>query len=118
MTKLQKYRQQKSLKPVTMECNKCKKKKKIFIGSTLALNTRIFLHKSNIKLPENKKLYVSKKLYECSNELFKIMPIYQTDDNTLLQIKKKLHRKIQTHIKQNLTIYTHTYTHSERKYNC
>ena len=50
-----------------------------------ALNNRISLHKSNIKLTEN---FVSKLLYVCSNDIFKIMLIYQTDDYTFLQIKE------------------------------
>ena len=39
-----------------IECYKCKK---VYIGSTQTLNTRIALHKSNIKLPENRKLDIS-----------------------------------------------------------
>ena len=38
--------------------------------------TKISLHKSNIKIKENRKLNVSKHLYECSRGEFKIMPIY------------------------------------------
>ena len=34
------------------------------------LNTRISHDKSNIKLPENRKLNVSKYLYECSNGIW------------------------------------------------
>ena len=34
-----------------------------------------FLHKSNIKLPENRKFYTSKHLYECNKGDFKIMSI-------------------------------------------
>ena len=48
------------------------------------------LHKINIKLPENRILYASIHLYECSKGNFKIMLIYQTDDNSLLQIKEKI----------------------------
>ncbi len=66
--------------------------KNVYIESTQGLNNRISLHRSNIKLSENRKLYVSKHLYEYSKEDFKLMPIYRTDDYTLLQIKKKLHR--------------------------
>ena len=36
-----------------IECNKCKE---IYVGWTLALNTRTPLHKSNIKIGENRKL--------------------------------------------------------------
>ena len=53
-----------------------------------ALNTKISVH-SNIELPENRKLDISIQLYECSNEVFKTMSIYQTDDYTLLQIREK-----------------------------
>ena len=75
-----------------------------------ALNTRISLHKSNIKLPENKKLNVSKHLYECSNSAFKTIPMYPTDDYTYLQIKgKKLHSKSRLHWIE-LKLYTHTRT--------
>ena len=48
------------------------------------------LHESDIELLKNRKLYVSKYLYECSNGGFKIVPIYQTDDNSLLHIKKNV----------------------------
>ena len=68
---------------------KCSKCKEIYKRPTKALNTRIFLHKSNIKLPENRKVYVSKHLYECSSRMFKIMPIYQTDDYSLTPNKRK-----------------------------
>ena len=68
-----------------IECNKRKE--------TQALNTRISLHKSNCKITKNRKLNVSKHLYECSQDKFEVMNIYQTNDYTLLQIKeKKLHR--------------------------
>ena len=69
----------------TIECNKYKE---VCIGSMQALNTRISLHKSNIKLPENRKLNAFKYLHKCSNGIFKTMSIYQTNDYTLLQIKK------------------------------
>ena len=36
-----------------------------------------------------RKLNVSKHLYKCSQGEFKIMPFYQTNDDTLLQIKGK-----------------------------
>ena len=67
-----------------IECNECKE---IYKGSTQALNTRTSLHKSNIKI-ENRKLNISKHLYQCSRGKFKIMPIHQTD-YTLLQIKER-----------------------------
>ena len=69
-----------------IEYNKCKE---IYTGSIKALNTRISLHRSNIKIPENRKLNVSKHLYECSQGKFKVMPIYLTNNYTLLQIKEK-----------------------------
>ena len=40
----------------------CKKYKEVYIGSIQAFNTRISLYKSNIKIPENRKLKVSKHL--------------------------------------------------------
>ena len=40
-----------------IECVKCKE---VYIGAIQALNTRISLHKSNIKIPENTKLKVYK----------------------------------------------------------
>ena len=69
-----------------IECSKCKE---IYVGSTQALNTRTSRHRSNIKITENRKLNVSKHVYECSLGDFKIMSIYQTNDYTLLQIKEK-----------------------------
>ena len=67
-----------------IEYNECKE---IHIGSTQALNTRTSLHKSNIKREENRNLNVSKHRYQCSRGKFKIMPIYQINDYTLLQNK-------------------------------
>ena len=52
------------------------------------LNNRVSLHRSNIKLTKNTKLF--QHLYECRNEMLEIMSIYQTDDNTLLQVTEKL----------------------------
>ena len=54
-----------------------------------ALNIRTSLHRSNIETEENRKLNVLKHLYQCSRGKFKIMPIFQTNDYTLLQIKEK-----------------------------
>ena len=61
--------------------------KKVYSGCTHALNNRISLLKSNIRLPENKEFYPSKHFYKCNKENFKIMSIYKTDDYLLLQIK-------------------------------
>jgi len=69
-----------------IECTNCKK---IYIGCTSSLNKRISLHKSNIKLANNRNLYVSKHIHECNQGKFKVMPLYQTDDYTLLLIKEK-----------------------------
>ena len=69
-----------------IECNECKE---IYIGSKQALNTRTSLHKSNIKIEENRKLQVSKLQYSCSRGKFDIMPIYQNNDYTRLQIKER-----------------------------
>ena len=60
-----------------IECSKCKE---VYIGSTQDLNTCISLHKSNIKILENRKLKVSNHLYEYSQGKFKAKPIYQTYD--------------------------------------
>ena len=62
---------------------KCTNCNEIYIGSTQALNNRVFLHKSDIKLPENKKVYVLKHLWEYSKRNFKIISKYQTDDYSL-----------------------------------
>ena len=70
------------------ETNKSKLQK-VYIGSTQVLNNRGSLHKNDIKLPENRKLYASKHLYQCNNRIFKIIPIYQTDDDPFLQIYEK-----------------------------
>ena len=64
----------------------CCNSKKVYIGSTQALNNRVSLHKSNIKPLENRNLYVSKHFYDCSNGIFKIMPMYQNNDFLLLKI--------------------------------
>ena len=69
-----------------IDCSECKE---IYIGSTRALDTRTSLQKTNIIIEENRKLIVSKQLYQCSRGKFRIMPIYQTNDYTLLQIKEK-----------------------------
>ena len=53
--------------------------------------------------------YVSKHLYECSKGTFKITPIYQTDDYSLLQIKEKNHSLIWTYIRQNFMSHTRSY---------
>ena len=68
---------------------------KIYIGSTQALNIRTSFHRSNIKIEENKKLNVSKHLYQCSRGKFKIIPIYQTNDyneNFIDKFKPKLNK--------------------------
>ena len=75
-----------------IECKKCKE---VYIGSMQALNIRISLHKSNIKIPENRKLNVSKQLYECSHGEFKTLHLYQTKYNIS-------------------TIHTHTHTHAHK----
>ena len=68
---------------------KCTNCMKIYIGRTQILNKRVFLHKSNIKLPRNRKLYVPKHIHEFSKGVFKLIQIYLTDDNSLLRIKEK-----------------------------
>ena len=49
--------------------------------------------KAILNYQKNRKLNISKHVYECSNVLFKTMPIYKTDDNTLLQAKGKISQK-------------------------
>ena len=56
------------------------KLQKIYVGCTQAEKTRVSLHKSNIKLPENRKLYSSKHQYEYSKGGFKRIRTYLTDD--------------------------------------
>ena len=82
------------------------------------LKTRISLHESNIKITENRKLNVSKHLYEGE---FKEMPIYWSNDYTQLQIMKKIIDEfkpnlnktwiIHTQIDTNIYWYVHIYTH-------
>ena len=99
-----------------IECSKCKE---IYIASTQALISRISLHKSNIKITENRKLNVSKYLYECSQDVVKIMPKYQTNNYMLLQIKEKefnpTHTQMDTNIHTHTHIYIHIYTHTKIK---
>ena len=59
---------------IIIKCCSCKK---VYIESTQALNNRVPLYKRSIKLPENRKLYVSKYLYECTDGTFKIMHEYK-----------------------------------------
>ena len=88
-----------------IESRECKE---IYIGSTQALNTRISLHRSNIKIEENRKLNVSKHLYQCSRGKFKIMPIYQTNDYTLLLIKEKYFiDKFKPKLNKTWIVHTH-----------
>ena len=61
----------------------------IYIGYTQPLNKRIFQHKSNVKLSQNRKLYVSKHLYECSKEDFKIMQYTRLMTTYYFKYKKK-----------------------------
>ena len=48
----------------------------------------VFFHK--VILNYKKIKIISKHLYECSNVIFKTMPIYQTDSQSLLQKKEKI----------------------------
>ena len=67
-----------------IECNGCKE-----IYMRVNTDTRTSLHRNNININENRKLNVSKHRYQYSQGKFKIMPLYQTNDYRLLQIKKK-----------------------------
>ena len=69
-----------------IECGNCKE---TFIGCTKNFINRISLHKSNIKIEINWKLFVSKYIFEYSHGLFKTMPIFQTGNYNLIQIKEK-----------------------------
>ena len=91
-----------------IECDNCKE---AYIISAQTFNTRISLRKINTELPENRKLNVSKHLYQSSKDVFKTILIYQTNDYTLLQIKEKLHRKFKPTLYRNHT-HTHTHTHT------
>ena len=57
--------------------------------STQGCNTKTSIHRSSIRIEENRKLDVLKHLYQSSRVKCKIMPIHQTSDFTLLQIKEK-----------------------------
>ena len=82
--------------------------KEIYIGSRQALNTRTSLHRSYIKIEENRKLDVLKHLYQTSQGKFEIMPIYQTNDYKLLQIKeKKFIVKFKPKLNKTWIIQTH-----------
>ena len=87
------------------ECSKCKE---IYRGSTQAFNTRTSLHRSNIKITENRNLNVSKHLHECSWGEFKIMPIYQTNNYMLVQIKvQKFIDKFKPKLNKTWIMHTH-----------
>ena len=91
----------------------CIEFKEIYMRSTQALNTRTSLHRSDIKIEENRKLNVSKHLYQCNRGKFRIMPLCQTNDYTLFQITEKyFNDKMETHTHTHTHIlYTHTHTH-------
>ena len=87
---------------------KCSECKEIIIGLTHAFNTRTSLHRSNIKIEENRKLTVSKHLYQCNQGEFKIMPLYQNNDYTLLQIKENnFIDKFKPNLNKTWIIHTH-----------
>ena len=77
------------------------------LGSTQALNKRTSLHKSNIKIEENRKLNISKHLYQWSRGNFNIMPIYQNNDYTLLLIKERnFKEKFKPKLNKTWTMHT------------
>ena len=85
----------------------CSEYIEIFIGSTPALNTKTSQHRSNIKIEENRKLNISKHQCQCSHCKFKIIPIYQTNDYTLLQIKEKnFIDKLKPNLKKTWIVHT------------
>lgn len=69
-----------------IECSNCHDN---YIGCTISLSNRTSLHKSNIKIANNRNLYVSKHIFQCSGGHFKIMPIYQTDLATTIELKEQ-----------------------------
>ena len=70
---------------------KCENCKQTHIGWIKNFSNRISLHKSNIKREINRKLFVSKHIFECSHGSFKTMPIFQTDNyNLYCKLKKKI----------------------------
>ena len=62
-----------------MRCDKCKDE---YIGSTQQLNHRVHVALHRI-------LFVSKHIYEYSKGQFHIMPLYQTDNYSNIQIKEQ-----------------------------
>ena len=69
-----------------LECNKCND---TYIGCTsLNLNMRINTHRSQITNERYRFLNVSKHIHECSNDDFRVMPIYQADDDKKLLAKE------------------------------
>ena len=84
------------------------KKKKKYIGSTQAFNTRTSLHKSNIKIEENRKLNVSKHLYECNWSKFNpanIIPIISRHTFTHTHRKNKVCLRVTLDYGRQLIIY-------------
>ena len=69
--------------------SKCINYNEIYIDCSQVLNIWVSLHENNIRLQESRKLYISKNLYDYSNGYFKILPIYQISDYSLLQTKEK-----------------------------
>lgn len=69
-----------------LQCELCKES---YIGATKNLTHRTALHKSNIKITENRKLHVSKHIHTCSGGKFKIQPLYQNSDYSYLLDQEK-----------------------------
>ena len=78
----------------------------IYIGCTQSLNNSVSLHQRNVKFTKN----ILNHLYECSNGQFKTMPIYQTDDYSLLPIKGINFIGLIQHYTEPNGIHTHTLT--------
>ena len=64
----------------TLICDNCDKK---YIGECSEVRQRMNLHKSDIKLHQNRKLQVSKHIHNCADGKFKFCIIYQSDSNVL-----------------------------------
>ena len=68
-----------------IKCSNCSDE---YIGCSKSLRNRTALHKNHIKSDKNRKLFVSKHIFECGKE-FKIIPIYQNHNYQTLLIKEK-----------------------------
>ena len=68
-----------------IRCSNCSDE---YIGCSKSLRNRTALHKNHIKSETNRKLFVSKHIFECGKK-FEIIPIYQNHDYNLLLLKER-----------------------------